>query len=109
MFLLTKVNMMTPELYETDFYAWTVEQIALLQEGKFDRLDILNLVEEIASLGNQQKQESGNLLTRIYLSADKSLYGRPNSRCYFPTRKLGNTPTPARRGKHNELIAALDQ
>ncbi len=53
---------MTSNLYETDFYAWTVEQAKLLQVGDFQHLDIVNLVEEIASLGKQQRQELRNRL-----------------------------------------------
>ncbi|PZU98690.1 MAG: DUF29 domain-containing protein [Leptolyngbya sp.] len=49
-------------LYETDFYAWTVEQTKLLKEGDFKHLDLVNLVEEIASLGQQQRQELENRL-----------------------------------------------
>ena len=44
-------------LYETDFYAWTLEQSQLLKKGDFSHLDIANLVEEIESLGKQQRQE----------------------------------------------------
>lgn len=54
--------MKTSELYETDFYAWTIEQTNLLHEGKLHQLDILNLVEEIESLGKQQRQELRNRL-----------------------------------------------
>ncbi|UZQ55792.1 DUF29 domain-containing protein [Trichothermofontia sichuanensis B231] len=49
-------------LYETDFYAWTVEQSKFLKEGDFKHLDIPNLVEEIESLGKQQRQELRNRL-----------------------------------------------
>lgn len=49
-------------LYETDFYAWTQEQADLLRLGKTDSLDVVNLVEEIESLGRQQKQELKNRL-----------------------------------------------
>jgi Domain of unknown function DUF29 len=47
-------------LYETDFYAWTQEQAELLRLGKLNALGIANLVEEIESLGKQQKQELRN-------------------------------------------------
>ena len=53
---------MQSNLYETDFYAWTLEQSQLLQEGNFKHLDIANLVEEIESLGKQQRQELRNRL-----------------------------------------------
>ncbi|MFQ4134980.1 DUF29 domain-containing protein [Nodosilinea sp. PGN35] len=49
-------------LYETDFYAWTLEQTKLLKEGDFKHLDRVNLVEEVASLGKQQRQELENHL-----------------------------------------------
>jgi hypothetical protein len=49
-------------LYEIDFYAWTQEQSTLLSRGQWQSLDIENLVEEIESLGKQQKQELRNRL-----------------------------------------------
>jgi hypothetical protein len=52
----------TSELYETDFYAWTIEQAKFLKDGVWDCLDISNLVEEIESLGKQQRQELRNRL-----------------------------------------------
>lgn len=52
-------------LYEQDFHAWTFQQAAFLQERQFDQLDILNLVEEIESLGKQQRQELENRLALL--------------------------------------------
>ena len=43
-------------LYETDFYAWTIEQATLLRKHQWNELDLLNLIEEIESLGKQQRQ-----------------------------------------------------
>lgn len=53
---------MSSNLYETDFYAWTLEQSKLLKNGDFKDLDIINLMEEIESLGKQQRQELRNRL-----------------------------------------------
>lgn len=53
---------MQSNLYEADFYAWTLEQSRLLKEGNFKHLDIINLVEEVESLGKQQRQELRNRL-----------------------------------------------
>jgi hypothetical protein len=53
---------MQTNLYESDFYAWTIEQSELLQLRKLDRLDFENLIEEIACLGKQQRQELRNRL-----------------------------------------------
>jgi len=49
-------------LYEQDFYAWTQEQANLLRHEKWQQLDLPNLIEEIESLGKQQRQELRNRL-----------------------------------------------
>jgi hypothetical protein len=49
-------------LYETDFYAWTVKQSQSLKDSDFKNLDLINLAEEIESLGKQQRQELENRL-----------------------------------------------
>jgi hypothetical protein len=54
--------MQTTTLYDQDFYAWTQQQAELLRSGTFQGLDIENLVEEIESLGKQQRQELRNRL-----------------------------------------------
>jgi len=58
----------TPEtsmqsLYETDFYAWTQEQTKLLKHQQWNQLDLPNLIEEIESLGKQQRAELRNRLS----------------------------------------------
>ena len=50
-------KVMTTRLYDTDFYAWTLEQSRLLRSGNLQGLDIENLVEEIESLGKQERRE----------------------------------------------------
>ena len=52
-----------PNLYETDFYAWTQEQADLLRACQWNKLDLPNLIEEIESLGKQQRQELRNRLS----------------------------------------------
>ena len=49
-------------LYETDFYSWTQEQAKFLRDGVWNSLDIPNLVEEIESLGRQDRRELRNRL-----------------------------------------------
>ena len=44
-------------LYETDFYAWVQEQALLLRHHQWSQLDLPNLIEEIESLGKQQRAE----------------------------------------------------
>src|SRR4029434_5654924 len=44
------------DLYDTDFYAWTQEQAALLWDQQAQALDYANLAEEVESLGKSQQQ-----------------------------------------------------
>lgn len=44
-------------LYEEDFYAWTQAQAELLRDGRLAEADILNILEEIDSLGRTQVAE----------------------------------------------------
>ncbi len=53
---------LTQNLYDTDFYAWTQEQAKLLRHQQWSQLDLLNLIEEIESLGKQQRAELRNRL-----------------------------------------------
>jgi Domain of unknown function DUF29 len=52
----------TSNLYNRDFYAWTQEQASLLQNRQWSQLDLTNIIEEIASLGRQERRE---LLNRL--------------------------------------------
>lgn len=54
--------MYTSHLYETDFYAWTQEQVSLLKAQQWDQLDTVNLIEEIETLGRKERQELRNRL-----------------------------------------------
>ncbi|MDX2271644.1 MAG: DUF29 domain-containing protein [Cyanobacteriota bacterium] len=53
---------MTIPLYDQDFLAWTEEQARLLGSQQWGSLDIQNLIEEVLSLGKQQRQEFRNRL-----------------------------------------------
>ncbi|MFB2876537.1 DUF29 domain-containing protein [Floridanema aerugineum] len=54
---LSEVEYKTSELYESDFYAWTVEQARFLRNEDWSNLDISNLAEEIESLGRQEQSQ----------------------------------------------------
>jgi len=43
------------DLYNSDFYAWTQQQAALLREGAWQELDRENLIEEVESLGRSER------------------------------------------------------
>ncbi|MGA7954860.1 MAG: DUF29 domain-containing protein [Gloeobacterales cyanobacterium] len=49
-------------LYDQDFYAWTQQQVDLLKAGQWEQVDTENLIEEIQSLGRQERQELRNRL-----------------------------------------------
>ena len=51
----SRIEHLTP--YDTDYHQWSVEQAALLREGKLDRIDREHLAEEIESLGQSEKRE----------------------------------------------------
>jgi uncharacterized protein DUF29 len=46
---------MTDTGYEQDFYAWLMTQAAHLRAKQWDALDLDHLLEEIESLGNEQR------------------------------------------------------
>ncbi len=48
--------------YETDFFGWTIHQARMLREKNWQALDITNLIEEIESLGRQERRELENRL-----------------------------------------------
>ena len=53
-------------LYERDLNLWVEEQVALLQSGAFERLDVANLIEEIADMArSQEKAIRSNLVVLL--------------------------------------------
>jgi Domain of unknown function DUF29 len=49
--MATRIKRPRSALYETDFYAWTKEQAALLRAQRFADLDLEHVIEEIEDLG----------------------------------------------------------
>jgi len=45
-----------PTDYEDDDYLWLYEQIELLRQRRFSELDIPNLIEELDSMGREQRR-----------------------------------------------------
>ncbi len=48
--------------YDTDLYAWAMEQASLLRAGRFAEVDVENVAEEIESLGRSTRSELINRL-----------------------------------------------
>lgn len=67
---LLKLNLMKKEimmestisLYDQDFFAWTQQQAQLIKNKSFGKLDMVHLLEEVESMGNQNKTELRNRL-----------------------------------------------
>ncbi|MEA5577190.1 DUF29 domain-containing protein [Anabaena sp. UHCC 0451] len=53
------------QLYEIDDYEWLLANIELLKQGRFDELDLENLIEELEDLGNEKKNAVASLLEQI--------------------------------------------
>jgi Domain of unknown function DUF29 len=54
--MATKLGTKAAELYEADFYVWAERQAELLRAGRFDELDLTNLIEEVEDLGGALKR-----------------------------------------------------
>jgi len=59
--------MATSTLYDEDFYAWAIEQAALLRTGRVAAADIDHIAEEIESMGRTEKRELVNRLVVLFL------------------------------------------
>ena len=66
-------------LSDRDFYAWSIEQAALLREGRAAEADLENIAEEIESMGQAEKRELVNCLTVLMLHLLKWRY-QPSGR-----------------------------
>lgn len=76
---VSESNLYETDLYEADFYAWTQHQAALLRAGDLKEVDLVNILEEIETLGRKEVSElrsrlrilSAHLLKQMY-QPDKS-------------------------------------
>ncbi|MFM6155104.1 MAG: DUF29 domain-containing protein, partial [Sphaerospermopsis kisseleviana] len=53
------------QLYKIDDYEWLLTNIELLKKGKFNDVDLENLIEELADLGNEKKNAVKSLLEQV--------------------------------------------
>jgi hypothetical protein len=54
-------------LHDSDFYAWSLEQAALLRAGRVGEADLAAIAEEIESMGKTEKRELVSRLTVLLL------------------------------------------
>jgi hypothetical protein len=60
--------------YHKDFYAWTRRQSELLRSGRFNEIDMENLIEEVSSLGERDKREVRSRLALVLMHLLKWQY-----------------------------------
>ncbi len=66
-------------LHDSDFYAWSLEQAALLRAGRVQEADLAAIAEEIESMGKTEKRELVSRLTVLLLHLLK-WQGQPAAR-----------------------------
>ena len=59
---VNKIDLKQLAGYQEDFALWSAEQAELIRSGKFDRVDLENVAEEIESFGRSYKREIKNRL-----------------------------------------------
>ncbi|MEM8611121.1 MAG: DUF29 domain-containing protein [Cyanobacteria bacterium P01_H01_bin.105] len=80
---------LSASLYETDFYAWSQHQAQLMRQGRWHQVDIANVIEEIESLGQQQRHELRNRLAILLAHLLKWEYQSEKwSRSWLATIKI---------------------
>ena len=55
------------QLYEKDFWLWTQTMAEALKSGNFSQLDLVNLAEEVESLGRSDRRELQSRLTVLLM------------------------------------------
>ena len=53
--------------YDSDFYAWTNTQAALLRVGQLEQADVEHIAEEIESMGKSELRELENRLALVFV------------------------------------------
>lgn len=62
------------QLYERDFYAWTVEQAAALRSGRLRRVDVEHVAEEVEDMRKSQRRAIKSAVTVILIHLLKYRY-----------------------------------
>ncbi len=57
-------QLVNKEIYETDYYQWTIEQVRALREQNWEKIDWENIIEEIEGLGRSDYSAVSSLLMR---------------------------------------------
>ncbi|MBW4417854.1 MAG: DUF29 domain-containing protein [Myxacorys californica WJT36-NPBG1] len=80
----------TQILYDTDFNLWVESQLRALQEGRYEDLDMTNLLEEIEDLGRRDRQALESHLVVIFTHLLKWEF-QPQQQCNSWKSSLRNS------------------
>lgn len=61
-------------LYEKDFYKWAMTQADLIKHGKFEKVDLENVIEEIECLGRSERNVLKSQIERLLMHMLKIKY-----------------------------------
>ena len=62
------------DLYDKDAFMWYNENAKLIREKKFDQIDVLNVAEELESMGRHERKILESFLTQLFMHLLKYLY-----------------------------------
>ncbi len=58
---------MGASLYETDLYAWTTRNAALIRAGRLSEVDLMNVAEELESMGRSERRALSSRLAVLLM------------------------------------------
>lgn len=64
----------TASLYETDLYAWAMQNAALIRSGRLGEADLMNIAEELESMGRSERRALANRLAVLLMHLLKWRY-----------------------------------
>ncbi len=67
------------ETYEQDFYAWLMQNAALLRQGRISEIDVEHIAEELETMGRSERRELLSRLAVLLAHLLKWVY-QPNRR-----------------------------
>lgn len=112
--MATRVKPRPKRLYHDDFYDWTQRQAELLRAGRYDKLDLENLIEEIEDLGESLYRSARSRIRTIIehllkLQQSPSQDPRPGWRSTVLTQRddLRDDLTPTLRRRAADALPEL--
>ena len=83
------------DLYEEDLYLWSQAQAALLRAGRFDELDLENLIEEVEDVGGALRRSVRNRTITIMVHLLKLQHSPSTDAAGWLARHHPNAADPA--------------